>query len=800
MAKSDGGIQKLLLDKGEKLGLGIAGVVGLLLLVLGVMQIIGRDQNPEVFANEVKQKGSSIQSQMASGNATIPEIDEALNQKISTAQVALNPTHSYLYDPNTRPDGKRIAPMVERLIEGQADFAVVKLAAYDIDFDKKQMGLITATNPKQDNQGSSKFMEEMRKKYKNLPKRGPGNPGMGGFPGSGMGSPGGFGGSPGSGMGMPGSGMGSPGGGGKVPGGGMGFGGSPGSGMGSPGGFGGSPGSGMGMPGGGGMGMPGGGMGSPGGFGGRGSGEGFSPGTMGGEMPGSGTGGVHYGVQYISIDGSDEEIEKLMKGRALAMTILPQRMAVLQGSFPYARQVEQFRRALRIPKDQPMQADEYPMFNGIEVQRRSTRNGNLFEDWTKIDHMTQGQHISFVTLMDEPEDPNLSLVSLSEDNQLVMPLPLRVSGKYPEMNLKTLKESIAKVEKSLGRNAKMPKQKSRFKGEQQNPFARRNSAAGGGFFNSGGEGSGMGMGGFTFPGSGNLGSGRGGSPGSEDGSGVPSGTMTNYEPPENIYIRVFDNTIKEGLVYEYRIRVKLLNPNYGKKGLVSRASDAENLELPTSDDQWFDFTQKVSVPQVAYHYVVDYTRPEKKSTVALPEPAEGQAIVQFHRWFSDFYPSPEYKEPVGDWILGDLLVNRGTYVTGKAHALIPFWSAINNAFEIRDMAEKKQKGKDARKGAEFSPVNPKLLFVVDVANNSKINERVLNGPGEKNTRFATRDSAGTEVLFLLTDGSMELQSSAFDKSDTARKEREDHFKKWIKETEEHTGGFGGTPAQPKGDF
>ena len=37
------------------------------------------------------------------------------------------------------------------------------------------------------------------------------------------------------------------------------------------------------------------------------------------------------------------------------------------------------------------------------------------------------------------------------------------------------------------------------------------------------------------------------------------------------------------------MRVKVKNPNYGKKDLVSKASDAENEELPPLEEHWFIF-------------------------------------------------------------------------------------------------------------------------------------------------------------------------------------------------------------------
>ena len=72
--------------------------------------------------------------------------------------------------------------------------------------------------------------------------------------------------------------------------------------------------------------------------------------------------------------------------------------------------------------------------------------------------------------------------------------------------------------------------------------------------------------------------------------------------------------VRDGLVHEYRLRVKLNNPNFGKRDLVSKKSDADPEELPTMEEHWYVFPQKVSVPQGGYHYVSDPVPPGTRAT------------------------------------------------------------------------------------------------------------------------------------------------------------------------------------------
>jgi hypothetical protein len=271
------------------------------------------------------------------------------------------------------------------------------------------------------------------------------------------------------------------------------------------------------------------------------------------------------------------------------------------------------------------------------------------------------------------------------------------------------------------------------------------------------------------------------------------------EPPDHVYVRVYDPNIQDGRVYAYRLRVKLKNPNFNKQGQVSKQSDADTEELPPLEDHWFEFPQKVKVPQSGYHYVVEHTKPEPKAAFPLPEPnpSKGQAVVQFQVWYDQLNLTESLKEPIGDWVVTEILATRGMYVGGKAFTPVPFWSSVDNSFVLREIpGEKPPKGKDARKGAVIEPIRPKSLLAVDVGG-GKMRVRVPPNPGERTNRGTTvEDEAATEVLFLYPDGTLDLRSSAVDRGDADRKEREERFKKWVKDTEEKNPS---APPPPKKD-
>src|SRR5262245_53653543 len=273
MAKSGGGVNQLLLEKGEKIGLGIAAGVGALFLALGIMSVTNRPQDPEAFSKALDAKGADLTRIMAGKDAKIEDIKDDLTKPQSKIPVvAVAPAYG-LFDPTPQPDWRRTVPVVRGPTEGQADVVAMKILANDIVLERNnetqevtrvRVGVVTAKDPSAKSEGAEKFINDLAKKFKGkMPGKKKNRP-AGGFPGG----PGGVGeGGEGPGGGFPGG----PGGGGFPGGpGGGGFPGGPGGG-----GFPGGPGGG-GFPGG-----PGGG-GFPGGPG----GGGFPGGPGGGGFPG----------------------------------------------------------------------------------------------------------------------------------------------------------------------------------------------------------------------------------------------------------------------------------------------------------------------------------------------------------------------------------------------------------------------------------------------------------------------------------------------------------------------------------
>src|SRR5262249_31913195 len=131
MAKSGGGVNQLLLEKGEKIGLGIAAGAGALFLALGIISVTNRPQDPEAFAKPLDAKGADLTRVMAGKEAQIDPIKPDLERPASKDPVVAAAAGHTLFDPTPQPDWRRTAPIVSGPTEGQADVVAMKILAND---------------------------------------------------------------------------------------------------------------------------------------------------------------------------------------------------------------------------------------------------------------------------------------------------------------------------------------------------------------------------------------------------------------------------------------------------------------------------------------------------------------------------------------------------------------------------------------------------------------------------------------------------------------------------------------------
>jgi hypothetical protein len=313
-------------------------------------------------------------------------------------------------------------------------------------------------------------------------------------------------------------------------------------------------------------------------------------------------------IREIRVDRGDE----VPKGWTLATRALPLRMGIVTASFPYKRQVEEFRQKLRLTTHAEVLAATLPgtalpafRFRGLTVQRATfdlaaweNRNVGIDEwkpaekDWEPLPHAE-----AYKALRDnaagllEP-DPELLMPVKQISKDLVHDLPKQFFGfSYPN-TLKPLTKFRAALEMLPENRDALP----------EHCLIR--------FLDVGG----------------------------------PNGD--NPPPPE------------PGKVHRYRFKVRMTNPNYSPKPNERKDTTPERARARELESEWYVVPQDLVVPSDTFVYAVDEG---KRGLVPPPD----VAVFQFHRWVEDYCPNPSVPtdKPVGEWVVAPrVFIKRGEFV------------------------------------------------------------------------------------------------------------------------------------------
>ena len=750
-AKSKGNFKQLLLNKGEYIAMGAAGFFLVVLFGWGVSRWAGA-QDPAKKAGEITQNARALQSRITSGDPTQEELDayalpawlsrDPYYGPISAREFPLTVPQ---FDPIARPDTKRENPGVIKLGEYQADVAKVAMIGYDIrklkDDESPQIAVIVGKAVGEQNKDKLKQIgRTIAQRAKDNQRKLPANQNLGGAP---------MGGGPmGGGMGLP--------------------------------------------PMGGGMGD----IGPP-----PGMGRGNPWGAMGGMGYNATAQRVEKAISYISVDELDKAIAE---GKIPAKTVIPLRAVIVHAEVPYKAQLEEIKRALRLPSAGRDGLDEArrwgPIYDGYEVQRRVSRIGASGKEEVLVDWPTdkkpnfdfEARYADLINarkLNDNFEDGWLAHF-IRYDMALALPLPQLVEelGKYPDIRLPGIKATIKKLQ-----DAKVEKQTPSDVLKRLTGNTDRNSL----YRPQTGEGTGS----NAFYGQGVGPDGRPMAPGGGMPMGMPltppglirpgdTGAQTNAPPVEieHLLLRLIDVDVEPGFTYQYRIRLRMLNPNHGDKmlPLVSNPAFTKEKELYSP---WTQVRDPITVPTEAFVYAVDpavyrkkieeeYKEQKDKELRDRLQAKENQAVVEMHTWMEEVRISSNQREPVGAWVVADIPVGRGEFIGRKHYVKLPLWSSVTTQYILREIAEKLI---TAKKGTQ-EPTQPKG-WLVDFTTRSVLVD--FEG-GRVRTRINNRDATedvGTEMLILRADGKLEVKRSLDDEGAAERQKTVGEWEGWIKKVE-----------------
>jgi hypothetical protein len=297
---------------------------------------------------------------------------------------------------------------------------------------------------------------------------------------------------------------------------------------------------------------------------------------------------------------------------------------------------------------------------------------------------------------------------------------------------------------------------------------------------------------FASPGS-SADKGAAGAYGAYGAGGLQAGQ--EYTIPEYCLIRLFDVTVEPGKTYEYRMQVRMGNPNFDRPDAASQGF-ARLLELPAKD--WYVLPEKVTVPQDLYYYAVDQAKldavapkepnqPKEPKEAKLPvQPVkENQTVLQIQKWLEVLKTKRE-EQPIGEWVIAERVVATRGEPIGPQKVEVPYWRSTQDRFTM--LVEGPQKGRfrgPPTVEVPFSEGDEPVL--VDFTGGDATYKRTQpNGAGQ--ALPVTDKGAAVEVLLLMPDGTLAAHDSAKDAIEAKRVSRLKEEREWIHNVKNTKGG------------
>jgi hypothetical protein len=502
-----------------------------------------------------------------------------------------------------------------------------------------------------------------------------------------------------------------------------------------------------------------------------------------------------------------------------ARELRPLRMAIITASFPYKRQIELFREAMRLrtaaevlgerinvtdPETHVQKSFPSFRFLGVDLERREVdSNGQPASEWVTIDLAEAYKPWMFrAAKRFEPDSPQLAPVS---PKGLVMPRLLQFHSpsksnqavRDGDKEKEDVEDHYPKLEKDLPKLAQTL--------EDLKPKLKEEAAIMPSDFDTGGvnpfdpnEGS-EGRTNFGGPAAANPGMRNPALPNEDVGLpgaggrtiGRPLGPMDASRGntgviPEYCLLRVIDVTIEPGKIYQYRLKVRMGNPNEGRSD-VADPSWAKDPELPST--KWYDVPQRVAVPPELIYYAVDqkelgqnYDGTYKEVRV---DPAH-HAVLQIHRWLDYSNVAGMGNKPVaiGEWAIAErVIVHRGEYVDKTEHVQMPVWNTSHDNFVLPADTHGRQNKRSTIKVSFSHNLKDNLeTILVDFEGGRESYKPADPDNEDKETRIPPKgveDVSPIDILLLAPDGKLIARNSAADAQDQERIRRRNQVRQRI---------------------
>jgi hypothetical protein len=411
-------------------------------------------------------------------------------------------------------------------------------------------------------------------------------------------------------------------------------------------------------------------------------------------------------------------INKLKGGERPAEQVRPVRLVAVAAAFPYRKQLEEFKNALRMRSLAEVRAEkatdstaEKPLyafrFLGVNVQRREVDlRGKPITEYRTLD--LGADYRPYLVLTGrrfEPDDEKYQAISFPG---LVMPRLLQIQESEGEDDL---------------RRDRDPRVEDQLLGIQRTLRDLEGK--------------------------------------------------TDPEIPEHCLVRVIDVTVRPGKTYEYRLQIRMANPNFGRKDVSSPTYAAEQELL----SDWAAKKVQVKVDSELDYYAVDlanFHEGKRDYPYGRTEYRKDKVVMlQAHKWL-ERVPHRTEQWWIGDWAIAERFpCYRGEYIGRTERALVPYWLYTRAKFMLANDGNPKRPrpGIDVSFGYGSPDCSPPEAILVDFIPSRTGHDRVVKRSEDKvETKRVTADSA-VEILMLSPEGKLLARNGAEDYFDPVRRNR-----------------------------
>jgi hypothetical protein len=288
-----------------------------------------------------------------------------------------------------------------------------------------------------------------------------------------------------------------------------------------------------------------------------------------------------------------------------------------------------------------------------------------------------------------------------------------------------------------------------------------------------------------------------------DGLVGPGTANPESDTPDHCLVRLIDLTIEPGKIYQYRIQVRMGNPNYHRPDVASPAYAADK-ELKS--ERWFEIPQRVVVPPELVYYAVDQKTLE--SNYKGPHQYESldharQVVLQAHKWLETVPTRDNLKDPllVGEWAVAERLpVFRGEYIGRKERVEFPFWKATQEDYVVASDSSTKTRHPGIDVSFGYDRPDGREAVLVDFEGGKQEYERVVSKIDDQVSTRKVNDSDAMEIVILTPDGRLLSRDGARDANDSVRTDRLKKVRDRLKEIKDKAQGnpAGGNGRSPFG--